>query len=569
MKRLAALASIAIAAAIPASASAAEQQATASTPVAYTTPQLVAFEGDTLRFTNLDALAGHDLDSVPAGRFGSPVVTAGDSTPVSGVSSLEPGTYRFHCSIHPVMTGQLRVLEAPGGPGAPPDPPPLPEPPDPGSNPLDLVPRVPAEPLGPGEWPSYGRDLSNSRNGGTAGPSPLEAVTLGPVWSFASSDGDYTGTPVVAGGTLYAGSSGGTLTALDAATGAVRWSHDFDKPINASAAVSGGIVYIPLVQPGAPSVAALDAATGAVLWETVTDTQPTADSYGSPTLYDGKLFIGTSGYFGESVSEVDVQARGSIVALDAATGALLWKTYTVPEGHDGGAVWSTAAVDPEADRLYVGTGNAYHEPVGDMTDSMLAVDPDDGTILDHFQAVAGDAWNGAEDSLENPDADFGASANLFTGPDGTKLVGQGQKNGIYTALDRATMGPVWRTQIGPGSFMGGIIGSTAVDAEGIYGPATQGGEMWSLGLGGALRWLSTDGGPVLHFGAVSTANGVVYSNDVTGIMTARDAATGAILARLPLGAPSWAGVSVAGGSVFTATGTGGTAGYIVAFRPRD
>ena len=548
-------------------ARAAEQQSFAAA-LTYATPALVAAQGDTLRFTNLDLLAQHDLDSDQAGLFASDLIFGGDSTTVNGVESLQPGTYTFHCSIHSWMKGALTVTggdlpEAPALPGLPP-------PPDPGSgppNPVDLLPRVAAEPLGPGEWPSYGHDLSNTRDGGDAGPELTEVPTLGPVWSHASTDGDFTGTPVVAGGKLVAGASGGTVFALDAASGEQLWSHDFDKPINASAAIAGGRVYIPLVEPGSPSVAALDLDTGAVLWETVTTDQPTADSYGSPTVWNGRVFIGTSGYFGEQVSEVDVQARGSVVALDAATGDKLWQTFTVPPGHDGGAVWSTPAVDTETGRLYVGTGNAYHDPVGPMTDSMLAMDPESGAILDHFQAVEGDAWNGVEDWPENPDADFGASPNLFTGPDGQTLVGQGEKNGMYWALDRATMEPEWNTLTGPGSFTGGIIGSTAFDGERIYGTNTLTAEVVSLDRAGGLAWLSTDAVPA-RFNAVSVANGVVYASDLSGTVTARHADTGVVLAKLPLGAPAWGGVSIAGGSVFAATGTGSSTGYVVAYRPR-
>jgi hypothetical protein len=67
---------------------------------------------------------------------------------------------------------------------------------------------------------------------------------------------------------------------------------------------------------------------------------------------------------------------------------------------------------------------------------------------------------------------------------------------------------------------------------------------------------------------VSVANGVVYSTDMSGHLTARDVTTGVVLAKLPLGAPSWGGVSIAGGYVFAVTGTQGTSGYVVGYRPR-
>jgi polyvinyl alcohol dehydrogenase (cytochrome) len=567
MRRGASLVAIALALLSANAAHAVENQVVANSPAAFTTPRVVAQQGDTLRFRNLDPIAGHDVDSEQPGRFGSPVIPFGQSTLVEGVEKLSPGDYGFLCSVHPNMRGTLSVIAGSGGGDPSPSPPPDPGAPE-APNPVTLLPKAP---LGPppegGDWPSYGRDLSNSRNGGSSGPSYNEVPRLGPAWIHTSKDGDYTGTPVVADGTVVVGSSGGTVSALDAHSGKPRWSRDFDKRINASAAVNDGVVYIPLVVPGRPSVAALDASDGRLLWESVIDTQRTADAYGSPTVWNGRVFIGTSGYFGEQVSEVDVQARGSVVALDARSGERVWKTYTVPEGHDGGAVWSTPAVDPEARRLFVGTGNAYHDPAGPMTDSMLMLDPDSGKVLDHFQAVSGDAWNGVEDWPENPDADFGSSPNLFTAPDGRRLVGQGAKSGLYWALDRRTMDPVWKTLTGPGTFTGGIIGSTAVDDDRIYGTATPGALAWALHRDGRSAWTSTNGGP-LNYGAVSVANGVAYANDVSGALVARDATTGLMLARLPLGAPSWGGVSIAGGTVFTATGTGGTGGYVFAFRPR-
>src|SRR5436309_3534064 len=78
---------------------------------------------------------------------------------------------------------------------------------------------------------------------------------------------------------------------------------------------------------------------------------------------------------------------------------------------------------------------------------------------------------------------------------------------------------------------------------------------------------TADGGPV-HFGSVSAANGVVYTTDLAGFLDAHEATTGAPLAKLPLGRPSWGGVSIAGGSVFATTGTETDTGYVVAYRPR-
>ena len=318
---------------------------------------------------------------------------------------------------------------------------------------------------------------------------------------------------------------------------------------------------------GGPAVAALSLRTGRLLWRRVIDRQPRSDAYGSPQVWGGRVFMGTSGYFGEQVTGVEVSARGSVVALDARTGKRLWKTYTVPKGMDGGAVWSTPAIDRDRRRLYVGTGNAYHAPAAGTTDSMLKLRVRDGRLLGHFQATANDAWNGVEDSANSPDADFGASPNLFSLPDGRAVVGQASKSGLYWTLDRGPMQPVWTAYTGPGSFQGGTVGSTAFDGSHVFGPNALTGQVWAVDRDGRLAWTNTDGAP-LGYGAVSTANGVVYANDTAGFLTVREAATGLVLAKLPLGTPSWAGVAIAGGSVFTATGGSGGAGYVVAYRPR-
>jgi polyvinyl alcohol dehydrogenase (cytochrome) len=524
-------------------------------------PAVAAGRGDTLTFVNTD-IASHNVTSVPPGLFGtSGNVAPGTSGTVQGVSSLKPGSYRFVCTLHPGMSGILQV--GTGLPGLPPLPPLSP---NSLPNPVDYLPKVAPAPLTGSEWPFYGRDLANSRDGGSDGPSWNEVLTMGPVWTFESTDGDFTGTPVVAGGTLVAAAFGGSVFGLDASTGARRWVHDFDQPINGSAGIADGRVFVPLAKPSAPAIAALRLSDGAPLWQTTIDSQRDADVYGSPVVWDGRVYIGVSGLFGET-SDPNVHVRGAVVALDAQTGRVLWKTYTVPPGNDGGAVWDTPAIDTATGRLYAGTGNAYHKPAASTTDSMLMLDARTGALLAHRQATPGDVWNETSNIAAGPDADFGASPQLIAGAGGRLLVGDGEKSGHYWAFDRSTLRTVWNTTVGPGSFAGGILGSTAYDGVRIYGPNTPAGEIWSLTTRGTPAWVSSDVGPI-QWGPVSVANGIVYSADMAGVVTARDAATGLVLARLPIGRPAWGGVAIAGGYVFAATGTQGATGWIVAFRPR-
>ena len=547
-------------------AGAAEQNAYAAA-MNYATPAVTMGEGDKLRFHNLDTLAKHDL--VGQEGFKSELIGAGESSPVKGAEKLPPGQYKFHCTLHSWMQGTLSVTAGGGGApsvggggtgavtgaagsGATPDP-------------VDIWPRATRASVGDDSWPMYGHDIANTRDGGKNGPSPTDALRMGVAWSFYSPDGDFTGTPVVADGLVIAGSFGGTVYAVDAATGKQRWAHHVGKPINGTVATDGRRVFVPIAQPSKPKLLALSLRTGRELWTTRISKQPDSDVYGSPVVHRGRVYMGVSALFGE-LNDPEVNVRGQVVAVSAKTGKIAWSTYTVPKGHDGASVWTTPAIDTRAGVLYVGTGNAYHEPVADTTDAILALSLRTGKIVRKFQATPGDVWNGTSNATAGPDHDFGASPQLFKGPDGQALVGAGQKSGIYWALDRRTLEPAWNTQVGPGAQVGGVIGSTATDGARIYGPNTVAGEHWALNVDGSHAWVSADGGP-LKFGATAVSNGVVWTTDMTGFLVAREAGSGAVLNRIPLGSPSWGGVSVAGGTVFAAIGTQGSTGYLAAYRP--
>jgi polyvinyl alcohol dehydrogenase (cytochrome) len=402
-------------------------------------------------------------------------------------------------------------------------------------------------------WPTFGHDLANTRSS-DAGPARSDAGSLQRTWTYRSSNGDFTGTPVVAGRTLVAGTNLGSIYALDPATGRVRWKRDVGEQINGTAAIDpaapgGGTVFVPVGKVGSPRLLALSLANGNVRWRCVLTRQPGADVFGSPVYWRGTVYIGTS-----ANNNDESTARGSVVALDERTGARRWQTFTVPPGHDGGAVWSTPAIDTRTGHIYVGTGNAYHAPAAPTTDAMMVLRASSGRILGHYQSVPGDTWE-LNDPTSGPDYDFGSSPNLFTTPAGRRLVGEGSKSGIYWALDRSTMRPVWRTMAGPGSAADGGINSTAYDGARIYGSDSIDSQIFALGRRGAIQWNSFDAGSP-HFSPVAVGNGVVYSVDPTGLLTARDPVTGKVLTKMPLGQPSFGGISVAGHSVYVATGIG-------------
>ena len=422
------------------------------------------------------------------------------------------------------------------------------------------------------DWPSYGHDLANSRDAGSTAPSPREARTLHRRWTFRIGTGGITGTPVVVGRTALVVSSRCVVYALDSATGRLRWKRRLVSLgcayMPGSAAVDGGVVYVAMGSKRlrGPQVVAMTLDQGAIRWHAYLDpSQGFADVYGSPTVWNGGVYIGISA-IGEEEGFNHARVRGAVVALDAGTGALRWRTYTVPPGFDGGAVWSSLAVDPAAGALYAGNGNSYHRPAAPITDSILALEPAGGAITGFFSAFPGDVFLDRHPN-NGPDADFGASPNLFNAAGGRPLVGELAKDGRYWALDRTSMAPVWSRRTGTVN-VGGALASTAYDGVRIYGQNDQG-QVWALdpATGGQL-WCTPRRG-LANFSPLAVGNGVLYSIESKGFLDARRTTDGAVLSRLPLGQTAWGGVSIDGRTVLAVTGTDESRhGYVVAFRPR-
>ncbi|HVL32407.1 MAG TPA: PQQ-binding-like beta-propeller repeat protein [Actinomycetota bacterium] len=475
-----------------------------------------------------------------------------------------------------------------------------------------------------GEWPLYGGDLANSRTQPEeAVISADEAPHLAPAWTFSSKgsggDGDFTGTPVVAGGCVFVGSNLGWLYAIDAATGAPAWKlHVGDGTINSSLAVARNLVFAAVSHVGAPYVIAVDQQTGVERWRTTIDTQEGSDAFASPTVFGDVVIAGVSG---DAAQHDDQGVRdgfhGSYVLLDADDGSLLKKGWTIPQvqwdgGYAGASVSATPAVDAGTATAYIGTTSSYspqneHPHANAILAVDLARDSESfgeilraykGDTLDHV--IPGYSTMPCEDLPIPPpppiiptgrgvgacgdiDVDFASSPNLFTNAANELVVGAAQKSGRYHAARAADMAPAWTTTWGPAQPFGGV--STAYDGMQIIGGGAPPGYLYSLDARtGGVRWIApvADG---THYGIpVAVANGVAYTVDVKGFLDAYDTATGAPLLHRPmlLGADtgtdpvlSFGGVSVAQNTVFAAVGIQSTGidfanvsnGYVVAFRP--
>jgi polyvinyl alcohol dehydrogenase (cytochrome) len=307
------------------------------------------------------------------------------------------------------------------------------------------------------------------------------------------------------------------------------------------------------------------------------------------------------------------KSRGSVVAVKVATGAIVWKTYTVPTGYSGGGVWgSNFVVDKERGSVYVSTGNNYSHPSdpaylacmagggtaaacaspANHVDSILSLDLNTGAIKwaskfvnwnqPPFVANGSDDWNvscfvppfGNCPSNAGPDYDFASSPNLITykGSDGKKktILGAGQKSGIYYAMDPDTGAQLWRTQVGPGSSLGGMEWGSATDGKRIYVsianfygiPTPFGGAGSWAALDpqtGAILWQVGEPSGAIAVGALAVADGVVFASSMAGsatapTMLALSAATGQTLWTFASGASVNAGATIVDGTVFWGSG---------------
>ncbi len=478
-------------------------------------------------------------------------------------------------------------------------------------------------PVGGGDWPSYGHDAANTRTQpAETRMGPSAASGLSPAWTFStSSTGDGTGfdtTPVVHDGCAFIGSSGGVAYALDAKTGHVVWQRKLDAPnpgsggvIVGAAAVNGDSVVFLVNEFAAPYAIALNRSTGAVVWKSAPFAPPLTSSISQAGSYTNASPILANGFVVAGYSEPEgvPTATGGFSLINAQTGQVVKTTPTIPpaaqaQGYSGGGMWSTPAYDPATNYVYWGAGNPNSKPKQyRTTDAILKIDvnpsrPTFGQIVASYEgnvdqyttelqklsespACEASANPAVPDPLDDPacgqlDLDFGASANLFTTSDGTKVVGDLQKSGVYHVANAKTMVPVWTALVGA-SCQPCNAASTAFDGRAVEGVATPGGTMFSLDRStGAANWLSPIGDGV-HYQSTSAADGVVWTVDSAANLDGVDAASGTPLARRPLsidaGAPvtnvTSSGIAIAEHELFVAAGGlaySAASGYVIAYR---
>ncbi len=322
-------------------------------------------------------------------------------------------------------------------------------------------------PKNPDEWLTYGRDYAETHY------SPLKQIDasnvkrLGLAWSWETESpqgANVEATPLMSNGVLYGSLGWDVLFAVDARTGKFKWRWDPEIPrehistlccgaFNRGVALYHGKVYAGLLD---GRLVALDQETGKVLWQVKTTDNPDTILTSAVRVVKGKVIVGTSG--------AEQAVRGYFSAYDAETGKMAWRFYTVPGDPSkpfehpelamaaktwtgewwkmggGGTVWDAMAYDPDADLLYVGTGNGgpwnrnYRSPGGGdnlFLASIIAVKPETGKMAWYFQETPGDTW------------DFTSTqpiilADLKIDGKTRKVLMSAPKNGFFYMLDRIT-----------------------------------------------------------------------------------------------------------------------------------
>jgi polyvinyl alcohol dehydrogenase (cytochrome) len=302
--------------------------------------------------------------------------------------------------------------------------------------------------------------------------------------------------PSVVGGRVFIG--GRKVVSLDAASGCTLWEFSPDAPVRTAMTIGPGAAGASTVYFGdlRANLYAVDAATGALRWRISIESHPAARITGAPTLHQNRLYVPTSSL--EEFSSMNAKYscctfRGSVSAVDAATGKVAWKQYVIESepkptfvsgdvqkfGPSGASIWSSPTIDLAKRRLYVTTGNSYSDPPAPTANAIVALDLDSGAIAWARQMTANDAYtmacNGSNAGQGNcpasggPDVDFGSSAALVTRADGRRVLVAGQKSSVVHAVDPDRDGAVlWQTRLGRGGTLGGVQWGIAVDGRLVY-----------------------------------------------------------------------------------------------------
>jgi polyvinyl alcohol dehydrogenase (cytochrome) len=340
-------------------------------------------------------------------------------------------------------------------------------------------------------WGGHGATNLRYQSGGGLAASNVAKLVL--KWAFAF-PGGASSPPTVMGGRLFVPSMAGAVFSLDARTGCTHWAIDVGAPVRTPITIGkAGAALAAFFGDNKGRVHAVDAQTGKDLWTVQVEIHPMTRLTGAPVLFEGRLYVPVSSF--EEAPDPKYRCctfRGSLVALDAATGQVVWKSFTLDQsaepladghklGPSGVAIWHAPTIDAKRRLIYVATGNLYTDPPVETSNAVIAFDLGTGMrrwvrqLHAHDVNVAG-CWAPALTvgspncpASPGPDFDLGGPAMLVTAPDGSDHLIVPSKSGDVFALDLEKQGAiVWRTQLGRGSALGGVEWGGASDGMRAY-----------------------------------------------------------------------------------------------------
>jgi PQQ-dependent dehydrogenase (methanol/ethanol family) len=334
-------------------------------------------------------------------------------------------------------------------------------------------------------WPITGGDSGNTRYSASKQINTTNVGKLNVEWALQLGTlRSQESTPILVGDTLYVTSSFGPKNtyAVNAKTGEVKWTYQPEIPKgidqyaccdvnNRGVAYNDGKIFLGRLD---ANIVALDAKTGKELWKTPIIDYTGGSVITSPPVVAKNLVI--TGFGGGEYG-----VRGSIVALDQATGKEVWRTYTVPMGNEpgadtwkgdsgkngGGAAWNVGSYDPKLNLVYYGTSNPSpwsaavrgndSSDIGKFTNlytaSVLALNADTGKITWHYQFTPHDAWDyDGVNELVFADLPFDGKK--------TPVLMQANRNGFFYVLDRANGKLLSAKQ-----YVSGVNWATGVDMK--------------------------------------------------------------------------------------------------------
>jgi polyvinyl alcohol dehydrogenase (cytochrome) len=437
----------------------------------------------------------------------------------------------------------------------------------------------PLRSIGQVNWNGWGNGPQNTRfqSEAIAGLTAASVPHLKLKWAFGYPGGtSANGQPTVVAGRVFVGTDTGYVYSLDAGSGCVYWTYRTGAGVRNAMTVgslkTGGRVRLAVFFGDLKATAyAIDAQNGSEIWKTHVEENFATRITAAPALYQGRLYVPISAWEGFQARSPDYPcctAVGSVSALDADTGKLIWKTYTIAERPQpthknsrgvqlwapaGVPVWNTPTIDAKRHTLYVGTGDASTYPAPPTSDAILALDMSTGKLLWSQQIYKNDSFIvGCEGAgrTENcpqavgPDWDIPMSPMLKNVAGGKTLIVFGTKPGEILALDAGKQGEqVWRVNPESGSSantpapngigLRGAVWGGALDDRYAYVGSSAGGAAAVRLVDGQRQWYTplnaTPENKVTHSAAVTVIPGVLFVAGTDGRLWALSTRDGSSL----------------------------------------